>query len=195
MSSFSPHPPRGAGPEPVGAVSSSPAAAAHSAHTPGLGTERQGLLRLLRSGSARGHRDARGRRGPSGPAAQRGPRGRPGAAAAAAAAAGASAKRYSRGTGWGLHPLSGRAKAPHWSQAVAGLGPLSPSAMGSALWGERGEVWSKFPFHSRSWVEGFAGLPRKEQGVLFIVRPFLRALASTRHPADGFPKSPPEANF
>lgn len=101
MSSFSPHPPRGAGPEPGGAVSSSPAAAAHSAHTPGLGTERQGLLRLLRSGSARGHRDARGRRGPSGPAAQRGPRGRPGAAAAAAAA-GASAKRYSRGTGWGL---------------------------------------------------------------------------------------------
>lgn len=139
VSSFCPHPPRGAGPEPGGP--SPPRLLSRQLQlkplTPGQGTQQQGLLQLRRSGSARGQRDASGRRDPSGPAAQRGPRGRPGAAAAAAATD-ASAKRYRRGTGWGSHPLSGRAKAPHGSQAVAGLGPPSPSASGGCALGREG---------------------------------------------------------
>lgn len=114
-----------------------------AAHTPGQGTEQQGLLRLLRRGSARGHRDA-SRRGPPGPAAQRGPRGRPGAAAAAAT--GASAKRYSRGTGGGFHPLSGRSGAPRRSQTAAGPGPPSPSAPGECALGREGRSLGQVHF-------------------------------------------------
>lgn len=142
MSSFSPHPPSAAKPKPRGPVSSSnPAAAAHSAHKPGPGARAQRLLRLPRSGSTRGHRDARSRPAPSGPAARRGLRGRPGAAAAAAAAAtGASAERYSLGTGSRLHPLPGSRPlaGPVLLPTVAGQGPLSRFALGECALGREG---------------------------------------------------------